>query len=81
MEATMTVTAGGRDERFFPSTRGQVMQAMALLRGGDRSVEELAQALGLTANAVRAHLVTLERDEIVRQGSAAERASQSTPTR
>jgi len=81
MEATMTVTAGGRDERFFPSTLGQVMQAMTLLRGGDRSVEELARALGLTDNAVRAHLVTLERDEIVRQDSAAERASQSTPTR
>ena len=77
----MTVTAGGRDERFFPSTLGQVMQAMTLLRGGDRSVEELARALGLTDNAVRAHLVTLERDEIVRQDSAAERASQSTPTR
>jgi predicted ArsR family transcriptional regulator len=38
-----------------------------LLRHGDRTVEELAQALGLTDNAVRAHLVTLERDRLVRQ--------------
>jgi len=64
MEAGMTATAGGRDERFFASTRGRVA---ALLRHGDRTVEELAQALGLTDNAVRAHLSTLERDGLVRQ--------------
>ena len=58
------MTAGGRDERFFASTRGQVV---ALLRRGNRTVEELAQALGLTDNAVRAHLATLERDGLVRQ--------------
>jgi predicted ArsR family transcriptional regulator len=60
----MTTMAGGRDERFFASTRGQVAM---LLRHGDRTVEELAQALGLTDNAVRAHLATLERDGLVRQ--------------
>jgi predicted ArsR family transcriptional regulator len=60
----MTAMAGGRDERFFASTRGQVIM---LLRHGDRTVEELAQALGLTDNAVRAHLATLERDGLVRQ--------------
>jgi predicted ArsR family transcriptional regulator len=61
----MTAMAGGgRDERFFASTRGQVTM---LLRHGDRTVEELAQALGLTDNAVRAHLATLERDGLVRQ--------------
>lgn len=38
-----------------------------LLRQGDRTVEKLAQALGLTDNAVRAHLATLERDGLVRQ--------------
>jgi predicted ArsR family transcriptional regulator len=64
MEAGMTAIAGGRDERFFASTRGQVA---TLLRQGDRTVEDLAQALGLTDNAVRAHLATLERDGLVRQ--------------
>ena len=63
METETTATAGGRDERFFASTRGRVT---TLLRQGDRTVEELAQALGLTDNAVRAHLVTLERDGLVR---------------
>lgn len=58
------MAAGGRDERFFASTRGQVA---ALLRHGERTVEELAQTLGLTDNAVRAHLATLERDGLVRQ--------------
>jgi predicted ArsR family transcriptional regulator len=60
----MRAIAGGRDERFFASTRGQVAM---LLRHGDRTVEELAQSLGLTDNAVRAHLTTLERDGLVRQ--------------
>src|SRR5688572_21131112 len=32
------------------------------------TVDELAAALGLTDNAVRAHLVTLERDGLVQQG-------------
>src|SRR5829696_6389191 len=64
MEAEMAATAGGRDERFFASTRGRVT---TLLRHGDRTVEELAAALDLTDNAVRAHLATLERDGLVRQ--------------
>jgi predicted ArsR family transcriptional regulator len=63
MEEEMAATAGGRDERFFASTRGRVT---TLLRHGERTVEELAQALGLTDNAVRAHLATLERDGLVR---------------
>lgn len=54
-----------RDERFFASTRGQVV---ALLRRGHRTVDELAQALVLTNNAIRAHLAALERDGLVRQG-------------
>ena len=58
------MTAGGRGERFFASTRGRVT---TLLRNGDRTVEELAQALGLTDNAVRAHVATLERDGLVQQ--------------
>lgn len=38
-----------------------------LLRRSSRTVDELAQALSLTDNAVRAHLATLERDGIVQQ--------------
>lgn len=53
------------DERFFASTRGQVV---TLLRRGARTVEELAGALGVTDNAVRSHLAALERDRLVRQG-------------
>jgi predicted ArsR family transcriptional regulator len=52
------------DQRFFASTRGQVV---TLLRRGDRTVDDLAQALGLTDNAVRAHLAALERDGLVTQ--------------
>ena len=52
------------DQRFFASTRGKVV---ALLRRASRTVEELAQTLGLTDNAVRTHLASLERDGLVRQ--------------
>jgi len=52
------------DERFFDSTRGRVV---GLLRGKSGTVTELAEALGLTDNAVRAHLLSLERDGLVRQ--------------
>ena len=52
------------DERFFDSTRGRVV---ALLRGGASTVNELVEKLGLTDNAVRAHLLSLERDGLVRQ--------------
>jgi predicted ArsR family transcriptional regulator len=50
--------------RFLSSTRGQVVQ---LLRRGEATVNELAEALNLTDNAVRSHLSTLERDGLVRQ--------------
>lgn len=53
------------NERFFASTRGQVV---LLLRGGATTVADLASALALTDNAVRAHLAALERDGLVRQG-------------
>ena len=52
------------DERFFDSTRGRVV---SLLRGKSGTVIELAEALGLTDNAVRAHLLSLERDGLIRQ--------------
>jgi predicted ArsR family transcriptional regulator len=52
------------NQRFFATTRGQLI---LLLRRTDQTVEELAQALKLTDNAVRAHLATLERDGLVEQ--------------
>jgi predicted ArsR family transcriptional regulator len=50
--------------RFFESTRGRIV---TLLRGSAGTVSELAEKLELTDNAVRAHLLTLERDGLVRQ--------------
>jgi predicted ArsR family transcriptional regulator len=44
-----------------------------LLRRSGRTVEELARELSLTDNGVRAHLVTLERDGIVRQRGSVRR--------
>jgi predicted ArsR family transcriptional regulator len=52
------------DKRFFDSTRGRIV---ALVRTRSRTVNELAQELNLTDNAVRAHLVSLERDGLIRQ--------------
>jgi predicted ArsR family transcriptional regulator len=52
------------DQKFFHSTRGQLV---TLLRRAGSTVEELAQAVSLTDNGVRAHLAILERDGIVRQ--------------
>jgi predicted ArsR family transcriptional regulator len=52
------------DKRFFESTRGQIV---TILRASPCTVEELAGKLELTDNAVRAHLLTLERDGFVRQ--------------
>jgi predicted ArsR family transcriptional regulator len=54
----------GWSTRFFATTRGQIVM---LLRRAGRTVDELAQALGLTDNGVRSHLATLERDGLVRQ--------------
>jgi predicted ArsR family transcriptional regulator len=52
------------DERFFDSTRGRIV---SLLREGSSTVNELASKLELTDNAVRAHLLSLERDGLIRQ--------------
>lgn len=46
------------------STRGKII---LLLRRSGLTVDELAQSLDLTDNAVRAHLTTLERDGLVEQ--------------
>ena len=51
-----------RHQRLITSTRGQIIM---LLRRSSRTVDELAQALELTDNAVRAHLAALERDGVV----------------
>ncbi len=52
------------NERFLATTRGRIV---GLLRVGSRTVNELAEALELTDNAVRAHLAGLERDGLVEQ--------------
>jgi predicted ArsR family transcriptional regulator len=54
----------GWRKRLLESTRGQILE---LLRGNERTVNELADALRLTDNAVRAHLLSLERDGLVSQ--------------
>src|SRR4029450_7064980 len=54
----------GWRERLFKSTRGKILE---LLRTRERTVNDLADALRLTDNAVRAHLASLERDRLVTQ--------------
>jgi predicted ArsR family transcriptional regulator len=54
----------GWRERLFKSTRGKILE---LLRTRERTVNELAEELQLTDNAVRAHLASLERDKLVSQ--------------
>lgn len=59
------MAGAGWNERFLASTRGRIL---AELRRGARTVNDLAAATGLTDNAVRAHLITLERDSLIRPG-------------
>ncbi len=54
----------GWRERLFKSTRGKILN---LLRTREWTVNELAEELRLTDNAVRAHLASLERDRLVTQ--------------
>jgi len=51
-----------KTERILESTRGRVVE---ILRRGAKTADELAVELGLTDNAIRAHLATLERDGLV----------------
>jgi predicted ArsR family transcriptional regulator len=51
-----------KNQRILETTRGKVL---GLLRREAMTADELASALGLTDNAVRAHLATLERDRLV----------------
>ena len=60
----MPANEAGWNNRFFHSTRGKIV---ILLRHEMRTVGELATALDLTDNAVRAHLATLEGDGLVRR--------------
>jgi predicted ArsR family transcriptional regulator len=50
--------------RILESTRGKILD---LLRTKEQTVNDLAAALRLTDNAVRAHLLSLERDGLVLQ--------------
>ncbi len=50
-------------DRFFQTTRGKIVSE--LRRRGSASAAELAQAFGLSPNAVRQQLVVLERDGLV----------------
>ena len=52
------------DRRFFESSRGKIV---TLLRRSELTVNDLAENLGLTDNAVRANLLSLERDGLVQQ--------------
>jgi predicted ArsR family transcriptional regulator len=52
------------NKRLLASTRGKIL---ALLRSENRTVNDLAAALQLTDNAVRGHLLSLERDGLVQQ--------------
>lgn len=58
------MSAQNWQQRLLATTRGRVI---SLLRSGARTVNELAEALELTDNAVRTHLASLERDGLVRQ--------------
>lgn len=64
------------EKRFLETTRGQLV---TLLRRGAQPVDALAQSLGLTPNAVRAHLLTLERDGLVRQRGTRRNAGAGKP--
>jgi predicted ArsR family transcriptional regulator len=52
------------NKRLLASTRGKIL---ALLRSENRTVNELAATLQLTDNAIRGHLLSLERDGLVQQ--------------
>ena len=52
------------NSKFFQTTRGKIILQ---LRSGTKTVNELAGVLSLTDNAIRANLLTLERDRLVEQ--------------
>ena len=62
------------DDRFFQSTRGKIVTALRRRRSA--SAVDLAGEFGLSANAIRQQLVTLERD-----GYVLERSVRRGPTK
>ena len=52
------------NSKFFQTTRGKIILQ---LRSGTKTVNDLADVLALTDNAIRANLLTLERDRLVEQ--------------
>src|SRR5919199_3217925 len=65
------------NRRLLESTRGRVI---SLLRRSEHTVNELALALGLTDNAIRGHLASLERDGLVRPKGTRRGAHKPTVT-
>lgn len=63
------------NRKFYASTRGRIV---GLLRRAALTVDQIARALHLTDNAVRAHLASLERDGLVEQ-DAPKRGSVGKP--
>ena len=51
-------------ERLAGTTRFKILE---LIRRSDRTVQEVADAIGVTSNAVRGHLSSLERDGLVQR--------------
>ena len=64
-------------KRFFETTRGRLV---ALLRRRELTVDEMASALGVTDNAIRAQLATLERDGLVEQRGSRRGAGVGKPS-
>ena len=56
------------------------MRLLGLVRGAARSIGELARALGISENAVRAHVAAAERDGLVRQAGI-QRSTGGKPAR
>jgi predicted ArsR family transcriptional regulator len=50
--------------QFLETTRGRIV---TLLQRGGLTTDEIATKVGLTANAVRAHIIGLERDGFIRK--------------
>lgn len=62
-------------DRLVGGTRGELL---VLLRRGERSINELAAALGISDNAVRMHVASLQRDGMV-EAAGVERATGGKP--
>lgn len=65
-----------RESTFFETTRGRILESIK--RRGNRTVAELASEQGLTANAVRQHLVRLEAQGLIAEHR--ERRSRTKPS-